>query len=132
MSDAAPLSDGERIAGFLLAVLAAAAFVALRHDQPALLVFGLVVAALLGFATFRRARIGTAAASFVTAFGPWGLFAIAGAVYAGFALWLLARATSSRARNEGTPAAPSAAARASAGSARTRGPAAPRPRSRRR
>lgn len=144
---APPLTTNEQRIGFVLAAAAAAAFVALRYDQPTRLGLGLVMAGLLGFTASRRARIRTTLACFVVAFGgPWGYYAIAGVVYAGFALWLLSRgaksvaagtattgtAVTGPARTAGTRGARSGAAPTSAGSARTRGRAAPRPRSRRR
>lgn len=82
----------ERTVALVLAAVAAMGFFALDRHVPLLLVIGLAMAAVLAFAAWRRSRIGTAVAAFVTAFGPWGFFYVAGALYLGLAFWLVARA----------------------------------------
>lgn len=85
------LTDGERRAGLVLAGVAGAAFVALSRGRPSFLGIGLVMAAYLGLASWRRSRLAAAFASMVTTFGPWSFAAVFGAPYAIFAFWLLSR-----------------------------------------
>lgn len=47
------------------------------------------MAGVLALAAARRSRIATATAAFITAFGPWGAFFVAGAGYVLFAFLLL-------------------------------------------
>ena len=89
---AAALTEGERRTGLVLAAAALVAFAALSNGTPLFLAIGTAMAVALGAACLGRNRVAAAALAFVTAFGPWGFAAIAGAVYAGFGLWLLAKA----------------------------------------
>lgn len=75
----------------MLAALAAVAFLALRLGSAVLLVIGLGLSAALAYAAWRRHRVGTAIASFATAFGPWGFAYIFGGAYIVFG-FLLVRA----------------------------------------
>ena len=90
---APPLTDGERRAGLVLGVVAIAAFVALSGGRAIFLAVGLTMGIGLTAAAATRNRVATAFLAFVTTFGPWGFAAVFGLPYAGFALWLLARAS---------------------------------------
>lgn len=89
---AAALTEGERRTGLALAAAALLGFAALSNGTPLFLAIGTAMAVGLGFACLRRHRVAAAALAFVTAFGPWSFAAVAGAVYAGYGLWLLAKA----------------------------------------
>ena len=65
------------------------AFVALRLGSVVLLGIGLTLAVILAIAASRRHRVGTAVASFATAFGPWGFAYIFGGIYIVFGFLLI-------------------------------------------
>lgn len=91
-----PLTDGERRAGLVLAVVAGLAFFALSGGRALFLGVGLTMAGALGFAAHRRSRIGTAFAAMATTFGPWSFAAVFGAPYAIYAFWILSRGSRRR------------------------------------
>lgn len=85
---AVPLSEREQRAALAFAAVGFGGFVALLHDSPALLAIGAAMTGGLAIAAWRRNRLGTAIAAFVTAFGPWSFFYIVGVAYVGLAFWL--------------------------------------------
>ena len=104
---AASLTKGERRLGLFLGAAATTAFVALSGGRTLFLAIGLPMGLGLVAASLARNRVAAAFLAFVTAFGPWSFAAVFGIFYAGFALWLLARASTVRSPvpSEGTTAA---------------------------
>ena len=78
---AVPLTRNEQRIAIALAAAAAVFFVLSLRDSTAVLAVGLVMAGALAAAAWRRHRIATAIASFVTGFGPWGFAFILGAPF---------------------------------------------------
>jgi hypothetical protein len=74
----------------VLAAVGGVIFVIFWRDTPAIGAIGVVMVGAIAFAASRRHRVGTAAASFVTAFGPWGFAYVLGAFYLALAFYLVA------------------------------------------
>ena len=60
------------------------------RDTPVIAAIGLAMVGAIAFAASRRHRVATAAASFITAFGPWSFAYVLGAAYLALAFYLVA------------------------------------------